>query len=332
VLADLDAAADAAAGLARQHRGSVMLGRTLLQAATPISFGFAAAGWLWALDDATARLAEAREQLPVQLGGATGTLAMLGDRGSEVVRLLAAELALCEPVLPWHALRAPILRLASACGVAAAALGKIAGDVSLLAQTEVGEICEPATEGRGVSSTMPHKQNPIGSIAALSCTRRIPGLLANLFAGAEQEHQRAAGSWHAEWETLSELLALVGSAASWMREVLAGLTIDAERMRANFDAALGLPLAERLRMELSQRIGRKRAATLLQTAIERARRDRLTLGAVLSRDADLAQPLQAAGLGAAELERLFEPTQYLGSAETFIDRALAHHTTRRSAQ
>jgi 3-carboxy-cis,cis-muconate cycloisomerase len=329
VLADLDAAAKSAAALADQHRASIMLGRTLLQAATPITFGLAAAGWLWSLDDASVRLAELREQLPAQLGGAAGTLAPLADRGAEVARFFAAELGLREPVLPWHTLRAPILRLASACGVATAALGKIARDVSLLAQTELDEVREHAARGRGASSTMPHKQNPIGSIAALSCTRRIPGLLATVFAAAEQEHQRAAGSWHAEWETLSEILGLLGAAASWMREVLENLTVDVERMRANFDAALGLPFAERLRIELPARLGREPAATLLQTAIERARRDRRSLREVLSRDADLAPLLQQAGFDDAELDRAFDPHAYLGSAASFIDRALAHHASRR---
>jgi 3-carboxy-cis,cis-muconate cycloisomerase len=330
VLSDLDAAAVSAAELARAHRGSVMLGRTLLQAAVPITFGFKAAGWLWALDDAHARLAEARDRLPLQYGGAAGTLAPLAERGVEVAHLMAAELALDEPVLPWHTLRAPVLDLASACGIAATVLGKIARDVSLLAQTEVAELSEPVAAGRGGSSALPHKRNPVGSVATLSCTRRIPGLLATLFAAAEQEHERAAGAWHAEWETLTELFSLLGSAASWMREVIAGLSVDTERMRANFEATGGLPLAERLSAELALRVGRERAETLLQGAIERARSERLHLREAVSRDADLSQALQDANIGPEQLARAFEPSGYLGSSAQFIERALALHASRRS--
>jgi 3-carboxy-cis,cis-muconate cycloisomerase len=215
-----------------------------------------------------------------------------------------------------------VLELASACGIAAAALGKIARDISLLAQSEVDEVREASAPGRGASSTMPHKRNPVGSIAALGCTRRVPGLIATLFAAAEQEHARAAGAWHAEWETLSELLRLLGSAASWMREVLGGLSVDAPRMRANLDAGLGLPLAERLQAELAQRLGHEQAAALLETAIERARRERLHLREVLS---------SVGGISPAQLELWFDPAGYLGSCSQFIDRALAEHAARRRA-
>jgi 3-carboxy-cis,cis-muconate cycloisomerase len=325
VLDDLRAAADASAALARKHRLTVMLGRTLLQQAVPITFGLKAAGWLWSLDDAHLRLAAVCERLPVQYGGAVGTLAPLGERGVEVVKLLAAELGLREPTLPWHTHRAPILELASACGIAAAALGKVARDVSLLTQGEVDEVREPAAAGRGASSAMPHKQNPVGSIAALGCTRRMPGLLSTLFAGAEQEHERAAGGWHAEWETVTDLVRLLGSAASWMREVVSGLTVNVERMRANFDAAGGLPLAERVSAELTPRLGRNAAEALVRTAVERARGQGLHLREVLATDAELVQSLRDAGVGAEQLTQAFDPGEYLGSSAQFIDRALAAH-------
>jgi 3-carboxy-cis,cis-muconate cycloisomerase len=243
----------------------------------------------------------------------------------EVVQLLAAELGLRAPMLPWHTQRAPILELASACGIAAAALGKIARDLSLLTQGEVDEVREPVDEGRGVSSAMPHKRNPVGSVAALSCTRRVPGLLSTLFAAAEQEHERAAGAWHAEWETLTDLVRLLGSAASWIRDVLSGLTVNVDRMRANFDAAAGLPLAERLSAELTPRLGRKAAEALVRTAVERARGQGLHLREVLAADAELSQSLRDAGVGAEQLTRAFDPGDYLGSSAQFIDRALAAH-------
>ncbi len=327
VLVDLHAAAEACAGHAQQHRDTLMLGRTLLQPATPITFGLKVAGWLAALDDARRRIATVCEQLPVQYGGAAGTLAPLGESGLQVVALLAAELGLRAPLLPWHTARAPILELASACGIAGAILGKLARDVILLAQAEVDEVREPAGEGRGGSSALPHKQNPVGSVAALGCTRRVPGLVATLFLAAEQEHERGAGSWHAEWETLAELVTLVGSAASWMREVLGGLQVNGERMRTNFTAAGGLPLAERLSTELTPKLGRQAAEAAIRTAALRARALGLQLAEVLANDPDVAR----AGIDGEHLARAFDPLGYLGSASQFIDRALAAHASGRAS-
>jgi 3-carboxy-cis,cis-muconate cycloisomerase len=227
ILAELDTVAGECARLADQHRATVMPGRTLLQQATPTTFGLKAAGWLTAIVQARALLVDAK--LPAQLGGASGTLAALGDRGLEVARLYAAGLFLEEPVLAWHANRFPIARLGAALTVAAAAVEKIALDVLLLAQTEVGEVREQAG---GVSSTMPHKRNPVGSTLARACAAGAHAAASVLMRG-EHEHERAAGAWHAEWKALSDVLALSGGAAWWMRETLAGLEVDAERMRAN---------------------------------------------------------------------------------------------------
>jgi 3-carboxy-cis,cis-muconate cycloisomerase len=330
VIADLRAAADNAAELARAHRESVMVGRTLLQHAVPVTFGLKAAGWLWALDDAWLRLSVVRRsQLLVQYGGAAGTLAPLGERGVEIMRLLAAELELGEPVLAWHTLRAPVLVLAQAAGLAAAALGKIARDVVLLAQTEVGELQESAAAERGSSSTMPHKHNPVGSVAVLSCTRRLPGLIATLLAAAEQEHERAAGAWHAEWETLTELLRLLGSAASWLRELLSGLQVNTERMRANLEATRGLVFAERLGSTLAPRLGRFEAEALVRAAVNRAQTGHMHLRDVLLHEADLAKPLEEAGLLPQQIAALFDPSTYLGSSAQFIERALAAHAAAR---
>jgi 3-carboxy-cis,cis-muconate cycloisomerase len=238
VLSDLAGAADACALLAQRHRGSVMVGRTLLQQAVPITFGLKAAGWLEALGQTRLRLSDVvRHRLPVQFGGAAGTLGSLGARGIDVAHLLAEELDLPEPVLPWHTFRMPIVDLAAALAGVSAVLGKIARDVTLLAQSEVAEVSEPFSPGRGASSAMAHKRNPVGAVAVLGCVRRAPGLLATLVAAAEQEHERAAGAWHAEWETLGDLIRLTGSAAAWIRELLGGLEVDTERMRANLDTA-----------------------------------------------------------------------------------------------
>src|SRR6266496_2157455 len=251
ILADLAGAAAAAAGLAEAHQETIMIGRTLLQQAVPVTFGLVAAGWLTAVDEAARALARvAAGRLAVQFGGAAGTLAALGQDGPRVAALLAAELGLAVPVLPWHTDRLRILDLAAA----AAVLGKIARDVTLLAQSEVAEVREGGT-GRGGSSAMPQKSNPVASVLILGCTRRAPGLLATLAAAAEQEHQRAAGGWHAEWEPLADLLRLTGSAASWGAELLAGLAVDARRMRANLDAAGGFPMAGRVAALLAPALG-----------------------------------------------------------------------------
>jgi 3-carboxy-cis,cis-muconate cycloisomerase len=319
---DLAGAAAAAALLADRHRADLMPGRTLLQQALPITFGLKAAGWLSALERVRGRLAELlRAGAVLQFGGAAGTLAALGERGPELSRLLAEELGLREPPLPWHTMRQPLLEWASGLALAGAALGKIARDLTLLAQTELGELSEGGS-GRGGSSSMPHKQNPVAALAVLACTRRLPGLLATLLAAAEQEHERAAGAWHTEWETLSELLRLTGSAAAWLRDALSGLEVHVERMRANVDAAGGLPLAERLAGLLAPALGRLPAQALVKQASERARQSGRPLRDVLQ-DAAFAGPLQQAGIGALELERALDPATYLGSSEIFIERALS---------
>lgn len=318
---DLALAASACARLARQHSATLMSGRTLLQQATPISFGLKAAGYLHALDQAGAHLEQLRRsQLLVQLGGASGTLSVLEARGVEIARLLAAELGLLEPILPWHTLRSPMLQWASALGVCAAVLGKIARDITLLAQTEVDELSEPEVAGRGISSTMPHKQNPVGAVMALSCTRRAPALVASMLSSAEQEHERAAGAWHAEWEPLLELLRLTGSAASWLREVLEGLQVHVERMRENLDAGRDFPLAERVSSALAPALGKAAAQSSVRDAVLRAAKSGERL-----RDTLDPALLERAGLDDAALAALLDPKNDLGSASTFIERALAEH-------
>jgi 3-carboxy-cis,cis-muconate cycloisomerase len=239
--ADLVAAASGAAQLAGAHAGTVMAGRALLQQAAPVTFGLVAAGWLTSIEEARRELDRIRAtRLAVQFGGAAGTLASLDGTGPTVAALLAEELGLAEPVLPWHADRLRIVQLGAALAGTCAALGKIARDVTLLAQTEIAEVAERSDDPRhGGSPPARGTRDPVVSVLILGCTRRAPGLLATLAAAAEHEHQRAAGSWHAEWETLSELLRLTGSAASWSAKLLTGLTVDVARMRANVQAGLG---------------------------------------------------------------------------------------------
>jgi 3-carboxy-cis,cis-muconate cycloisomerase len=235
LLADLDAAGDAAAALADRHRSDLAAGRTLLQQATPITFGLRAANWLTGLDDAAARLTAIRdERLAVQLGGAAGNLAAFGDDGPAVVEALARRLELAAPSVPWHTNRSRPAELAAALGQAAGAAGKVGTDVVLLAQTEVGEVAEGQP---GASSAMPHKRNPAAAVTAVAAARRTPGLVATMLAAMPGEQERAAGAWQAEVETLSDLLRLTGAGVAAARRSLEGLEVFPERMRANVEVS-----------------------------------------------------------------------------------------------
>jgi len=325
--ADLVAAAGCAAQLARAHTGTVMAGRTLLQHAVPVTFGLVAAGWLTGIEEARRELDRIRAtRLAIQFGGPAGTLASLGESGPAVAALLADELGLAEPALPWHSDRLRIVQLAAALAGTCATLGKIARDVTLLAQTEVAEVAERSDDPRqGGSSAMPHKKNQVASVLVLGCARRAPGLLGTLATTAEHEHQCAAGSWHAEWETLSDLLRLTGSAASWSVKLLTGLSVDAVRMRANVDATGGSLLAEHVAAELAPSLGQVAAHDLVAAAAARAGEHGTCLTAALLDDADAAAALRQAGLGEAELAAAVDPAGYLGSSAEFIRRALAAH-------
>ena len=348
--ADLDQAADDAASLADTHRGTLMIGRTLLQQAVPVTFGVVAAGWLAGLDAAAAGLAAAREdRLAVQFGGAAGTLASLGGNGTRVAALFAEELGLPLPPLPWHTERLRVIDVATAMARVAAALGKIARDVTLLAQTEVGEVSEGAADNskmpggsaggppgssaprRGGSSAMPNKNNPVASIAILGCARQVPGNLATLVASAEQEHQRAAGAWHAEWQPFSDVLRLAASAAAWGKELLARLDVDTARMAANLAAAGGLPLAEHVTALLASTLGPPQAHDVVASAAARAAASGLPLRDVLLATPQLEQRLNDAGITAEQIEAALDPAGYLGSSEEFITRALESHRARAAA-
>jgi len=268
----------------------------------------------------------------VQFGGAAGTLASLGDDGPAVAGLLADELGLALPVLPWHTDRSRIVEVAAACAGVSGALAKIARDVTLLAQSEVDEVREggagPGGERRGGSSTMPHKHNPVAAIAVLGCTRRVPGLVATLAAAAEQELQRAAGAWHAEWEPFADLLRVTGSAASWGAELTGRLVVDPARMRANLDATRGLPLAERVSELLAPALGRAAAHDVVARASAHAVAVGSTLRESLLGVPDLAGWVDGAGITSAQIDAALDPSGYLGSAGTFTDAALAAHARR----
>jgi 3-carboxy-cis,cis-muconate cycloisomerase len=234
LLSELRRCTDRLAELARRHAGTVQVGRTLAQHALPTTFGLTAAGWLTALDAAAHRVRALR--LPVQLGGAVGTLASLGEYGPDVLAALAARLGLVEPVLPWHTDRTPVVDLATALGGVAAAVSGVAASIVVLTQTDVGELREEGPPGTGVSTAMPHKRNPVAAVSARACAKQAPGLVAELLAAAEQESQRAAGAWHAEWWPSIQLWRVCGSAVHWLGESLRRLRVDEARMRANLAA------------------------------------------------------------------------------------------------
>jgi 3-carboxy-cis,cis-muconate cycloisomerase len=322
---DLRSAADLAAGLAAEHRDTLVAGRTLLQQALPTTFGLKAAGWLVALDDAADAVRTASSSLPAQLGGAAGTLASLGTSGLDVVAAYARLLELVEPELPWHTNRLPLLRAVFPVGVAAGVAGKVSLDITLLAQTEVGEVAEVAA-GRGGSSTLPHKRNPVAAVASRAAAAQTPGLVATLLAAMPQEHERAAGAWHAEWRPLRELLVTGGAAVSWLAESLRSVQIDPAAMRANLDRTGGLLLAERISTALRPNLGRLRAHDVVEEASKIALADDRPLVDVL-----LEMPPVTEALGADEVRKQLDPVEYVGSAGAMIDRALARHAAGRPA-
>jgi 3-carboxy-cis,cis-muconate cycloisomerase len=297
------------------HRDTAMAGRTLLQQALPTTFGLKAAGWLCAAAEARRRLAAL--PLAVELGGAAGTLASLGAEGLRVLGLMAEELGLDEPVVPWHTARGRVGELGAALALAAGALGKVALDVELLAQTEVGEVAEPADDGRGCSSTLPQKRNPVGSTLALACMRRVHGEASILLGAMAQEHERAAGAWQAEWQALTGALAHTGGAAAAIREVLEGLEVRPERMRENLKAGGGLVLAEAVTTAMAERVGRSQAQLLVEAAARRAIETGRSFGDELGDDEEIREHLSS-----QEIEQALDPDRYLGSAGAFVDRAL----------
>ncbi|MFJ4655750.1 3-carboxy-cis,cis-muconate cycloisomerase [Nocardia sp. NPDC088792] len=310
------------AGLAEEHAYTVMPGRSLLQQAPPVTFGLTAAGWLSGITAAQARLnGIRRDRLAVQFGGAVGTLAALGDNGIRVLSGLAERLGLAEPVLPWHTERSRIAEVAGALGQTCGAVAKIARDITLLAQTEVGEVYEQGPAGTGGSSTMPHKRNPVAAVLATGSTGQAPGLVAALLGASAHEHQRAAGAWHAEWRPLSELLRTTGSAVHWLVVSLERLRVDPERMRLNLDRTGGLLLAENVAIELVSAsqgaVGRQVASDTVADCCRAA----LTGGGELI-DLLAGDPLVRRYLGRDRLTELLDPAGYLGSADEFIRRAL----------
>src|SRR3954447_19347722 len=318
LLGDIDRAVAGFAKLARQHRDTAVVARTWLQHALPMPFGLKLAEYAAALHRSRKRLQRLRtEALALQFGGAAGTLAALGDNGWLVAERLAQELKLPLPDAPWHAHRDRIAEAASVFAIVAGTSGKIARDVSLMMQTDVAEAFEPSGEGRGGSSTMPHKRNPVAAATALAAAAMAPNLAATLFAAQVQDHERSAGPWHAEWATLPSLLLVTSGALAAIVDIAEGMEVDVARMRVNLDATHGLIMAEAATFALAETIGKSDAHHMMEAAVKKAIAGKQHLRDVLASD-----PKVTAHLGADKLAKLFDPTVYQGVSQALIDRLL----------
>jgi 3-carboxy-cis,cis-muconate cycloisomerase len=315
---DLQQLGDALAALAETHRDTPQIGRTWMQHALPITFGLKAAGWLDALQRHRRRLADLRARnLVLQFGGAAGTLSSLGEHGSRVAATLAANLSLVLPDAPWHAQRDRLAELATTLGLLVGTLGKMARDISLLTQTEVAEVAEPSAPGRGGSSSMPHKRNPVACAATLAAAVRVPGLVASMLTAMVQENERALGGWQAEWECLPQIVQLTAGALHYMLHTAGGLQVHAEKMRDNLDLTRGQILAEAVTLALAPKLGRAAAHALLARACRLADAEGRHLRAVLEQQAEIQDLLSE-----TELDHLFDPANYTGQAATMVDRVV----------
>jgi 3-carboxy-cis,cis-muconate cycloisomerase len=318
LLPDLDRAVTGFAKLARQHRDTAMVARTWLQHALPMPFGLKLAEYAAALHRARGRLKRLRaEALALQFGGAAGTLAALGGKGLAVAEKLAAELNLPLPDAPWHTHRDRIAEAASVFAILCGSCGKIARDIQLMMQTDVAEAFEPSGEGRGGSSTMPHKRNPVAAATALAAATMAPNLAATIFAAQVQDHERSAGPWHAEWPTLPTLQLVTSGALASIVDIAEGLEVDAARMRVNLDATHGLIMAEAVTFALAEKVGKSDAHPLVEAASKKAVAGKQHLRDVLTGD-----PNVTAHLSADKIAKLFEPTAYQGVSQALIDRLL----------
>ena len=316
---DLESLSTSLARLAEAHKSTLIAGRTWLQQGPPVTFGLKVAGWLDAVERHRERLSQARKQvLVLQFGGAVGTLAAVGDRGLELAAALSRELKLELPEVPGHSHRDRLAEVAASLGLLVGSLGKIARDISLMSQTEIDEVVEPSGPGRGGSSTMPHKRNPVGSAVILAAALRVPALVSTVLTAMVQEHERGLGGWHAEWETLPEIFRLAAGALARTSEIVAGLEVHPEKMSRNLNVNRGLVLAEAVAFALRERLGKEKSHKIVEEAARRAVKDGRDFADVL-----LSSPDVSSHISRAELARLLDPVNYLGSAEEMTEKVLS---------
>ena len=313
---DLTAAMTAAARFARKFAATPIAGRTLLQHGSPTTFGLKAAGWLDLIGRSRARFDLAIEQaLVLQLGGSTGTLASMGADGGAVADAMAKALRLTVPPMPWHAQRDRLVNVATSLGVICGALGKVGRDLTLLAQSEVMEAID--TLPGGGSSSMPHKQNPVRAVTAIAAATRAPGLVATMLSAMPQEHERAAGGWQAEWQTLADLIDLTRDSAAAIATALASLRVHPVAMKHNLAVNGGIAMAEALSIALTPHLGRTDAMKHVERLSRTALRDGRSLRAVAAADAEVLKWLPA-----SDIDRILAPEHFIGSAETFVANVL----------
>jgi 3-carboxy-cis,cis-muconate cycloisomerase len=310
-----------------QHRLTPIVGRTWMQHAVPTTLGIKFAGWLDALGRHRERFRETQNRcLVLQFGGAVGTLAALGSQGAVVAKHLSEQLKLVLPPTSWHSHRDRLTEIATTLGLLTGTLGKIARDISLHAQTEIDELHEPAEEGRGGSSTLPHKRNPVACAAILAAAIRVPGLVATMLSAMVQEDERGLGGWHAEWETLPEIVCLTAGAMHQLADIVPRLEIDVERMRQNLNLTKGLIFAEAITAALSEKISRSQARELLDAASERAIKERRNLRDVINDDQKIAKHFSA-----DDLDKLFDARNYTGTSSEFIDRVIENYNSHKNS-
>jgi 3-carboxy-cis,cis-muconate cycloisomerase len=315
------------AKMADQHRLTPIVGRTWMQHAVPTTLGIKFAGWLDALGRHRERFRETQNRcLVLQFGGAAGTLAALGSQGGVVAKHLSDQLKLPLPQMAWHTHRDRLSEMATTLGLLTGTLGKIARDISLHMQTEIDELREPAEEGRGGSSTMPHKRNPVACAMVLAAAIRVPGLVATMLSAMLQEDERGLGGWHAEWETLPQIVSLTAGAMHHLANVVPRLEIDVERMRENLELTKGLIFAEAITAALGEKISRSQARELIDAASAQTIKEKLHLRDVINDDQKIAKHLSA-----DQLDHLFDARNYTGTSSEFIDRVLENYKSHKNS-
>jgi 3-carboxy-cis,cis-muconate cycloisomerase len=326
ISADLEKMCDRLAKMADQHRHTPIVARTWMQHAIPTTLGIKFAGWLDALARHRERFHEMQTRcLVLQFGGAAGTLAALGAQGEVIAKHLSEQLKLPLPQMPWHSHRDRLSEIATTLALLTGTLGKIARDISLHMQTEIDELREPAEEGRGGSSTMPHKRNPVSCAMILAAATRVPGLVATMLTAMLQEDERGLGGWHAEWETLPEIVCLTAGAMHHLVDVVPRLEIDVKRMRENLELTKGLIFAESITAALGEKIPRSQARDLIDAASQRAIKEKRHLRDVLHDDQKIATHLSS-----DQIDKIFDPLNYTGASNKFIDRVIEYHKSQKN--
>jgi 3-carboxy-cis,cis-muconate cycloisomerase len=327
IYGDMQKLCDALSKMADEHRLTPIVARTWMQHAVPTTLGIKFAGWLDALGRHRQRFHETQNRcLALQFGGAAGTLAALGSQGGVVAKYLSEQLKLPLPQMPWHTHRDRLSEIATTFGLLTGTLGKIARDIVLHMQAEIDELREPAEEGRGGSSTMPHKRNPVACAMILAAAIRVPGLVATMLSAMLQEDERGLGGWHAEWATLPEIVCITSGAMHHLANVVPRLEIDVQRMRENIELTKGLIFAETITAALGEKISRSQARELIDAASAQAIKEKLHLRDVINDDQKIARHLSA-----DQLDHLFDARNYTGTASDFIDRVLENYKSHKNS-